>query len=513
MNTNRLSRYAFFACLIGVVILGMPRPVTSGVPDSILPTAVPDQQENGYPLKAEGLAKQVIEAVDSPPQPYPVELRVDGLPPGIPGEAKSAASDQITSPVQMVLDDGQQEQVFGVDDEANAYQFVWFNRFTPQASNFPFVLKEIWVMFDATYMNANIHVGDDIDLVVYSDPDSEPTNGATWLATFAGEILAVDGAAWSAYSLSTPLAINDPGDVLIAVINRYVSSGISDLSYPAAIDTTAGQERSWLGWWWSTDPPEPPELPPDGDLILMTGEYAGNWMIRGYGDPSIIYLYLPLVLKDAILPPVPILYDIDNADGDGSYTINWSTSSLATSYTLEEDDNTDFSSPSVAYDGSGNTKAITGKALGNYYYRVRAENGMGYSNWSEIKTASVTQQGELICETHEFGTVGVAWPILPSGISEHFTAENNMLIETVEVMSMLKALFPVNVYVAVGVNGAQLANKTHYVFSNAYTAYTFTKNVSNQLHVGDDIYYNISKAVGESEAWIRWGNHVKLCGR
>jgi len=88
-----------------------------------------------------------------------------------------------------------------------------------------------------------------------------------------------------------------------------------------------------------------------------------------------------------------------------------------------------------------------------------------------------------------------------------------MLIETVEVMSMLKALFPVNVYVAVGVNGAQLANKTHYVFSNAYTAYTFTKNVSNQLHVGDDIYYNISKAVGESEAWIRWGNHVKLCGR
>ena len=218
-------------------------------------------------------------------------------------------------------------------------------------------------------------------------------------------------------------------------------------------------------------------------------------------------------MRDAALPSVPTLYEIDNADGDGSYTINWSTSSLATSYTLEEDDNADFSSPSVAYNGSGNTQAITGKALGNYYYRVRAENGMGYSSWSETKTVSVTQQGELICETHEFGTVGVAWPITPSGRTEHFSAENNMLIETVEVLSMLKALPAANVYVAVGVNGVQLANKTHYVFSNVYTAYYINKNVSSELHVGDDIYYYISKAVGESEAWIRWGNHVKLCGR
>jgi hypothetical protein len=95
--------------------------------------------------------------------------------------------------------------------------------------------------------------------------------------------MAVDGATWTAYSLSTPLLLTDPGDVLIGVINRHVIGGIYDLSFPAAIDTTTSQERSWIGWW-NTDPPDPSVLPPDGTLNLMTGENAGNWLIRGYGE-------------------------------------------------------------------------------------------------------------------------------------------------------------------------------------------------------------------------------------
>jgi hypothetical protein len=138
---------------------------------------------------------------------------------------------------------------------------------------------------------------------------------------------------------------------------------------------------------------------------------------------------------------------------------------------------------------------------------------MGYSFWSQVKIASVTQQSELICETHSFGTGGVAWPIYPSGRTEIFSAENDMQVKTVEVKSVLKALFPVYVHVYVSINGEKLADKNRYVFSNAFTPYYINKDVIQELHVGDENKYFTTKAVGDTEAWIAWGNYVELCGR
>jgi hypothetical protein len=229
--------------------------------------------------------------------------------------------------------------------------------------------------------------------------------------------------------------------------------------------------------------------------------------------PEDVNLYLPIIFKGTDLPTIPFLYDIDNADGDGSYSVHWSTSTLATSYTLEEDIQENFPNPVVMYSGSNTTKEITGRVLGVYFYRVKSENQTGYSDWSEMRSATVTQQAPLICETHNFGTPGVSFPILASGSTDHFVAVNTMLVETVEVKSVLKALYPVNIYVAVGINGTQVANKTHYVFSNAYTPYYINKSVANELHASDDIYYYISKNAGTTEAWISWGNYVKFCGR
>lgn len=256
---------------------------------------------------------------------------------------------------------------------------------------------------------------------------------------------------------------------------------------------------------------------PDSDEAIQantnlsgSSSYLDN---EEFNSTNGIYLYLPSVMKDAGLPSIPSLYDIDNGDGDGSYTINWSSSSLAASYKLEEDDIADFSSPIVIYSGSDTTRPIVGKPLGNYFYRVMAENGMGSSGWSEVKLASVTKQEELICETHDFGTPGVSLQVLVSGSFDYFVAENNMLIETVEVKSMLKSTFPTYVYVAVGINGDQLANRTHSVVGNVFTPYYINRTVANELHEGDQIYYYISKAVGDPAAWIGWANYVKFCGR
>ena len=62
----------------------------------------------------------------------------------------------------------------------------------------------------------------------------------------------------------------------------------------------------------------------------------------------------------------PVLNAIDNADGDGNYTVSWNAVAGATSYTLEEDDNAAFTSPTTQYNaGTGTSWNATGKAAGD----------------------------------------------------------------------------------------------------------------------------------------------------
>ena len=66
-------------------------------------------------------------------------------------------------------------------------------------------------------------------------------------------------------------------------------------------------------------------------------------------------------------PVVPI------SDPDGGYTISWAESATSgVSYTLEEASLSDFSNSTVIYTGTALMKAITGKTVGTYYYRVKA---------------------------------------------------------------------------------------------------------------------------------------------
>jgi photosystem II stability/assembly factor-like uncharacterized protein len=107
--------------------------------------------------------------------------------------------------------------------------------------------------------------------------------------------------------------------------------------------------------------------------------------------PRLSSVYLPVVLRSfgqASLPP-PTLHAISNSDLDGSYTVNWSSVSGATSYLLQEDQNASFSSPTTVYSGPGTSKNITGQADGAYYYRVRASNSYATSAWSNTQSVTV----------------------------------------------------------------------------------------------------------------------------
>ncbi len=118
---------------------------------------------------------------------------------------------------------------------------------------------------------------------------------------------------------------------------------------------------------------------------------------QGANDPIITTMLsneiiaLPLVVRRyPFTPAVPLLGEISNADGDGSYTISWSASAGAELYTLEEDDNAGFTSPLTVYSGLAASTSLSGQVLGTYYYRVRATSGYMDSDWSNVEVVTVS---------------------------------------------------------------------------------------------------------------------------
>ena len=181
-------------------------------------------------------------------------------------------------PIDLVLDDGTREVDIGFN-AATASQFLWFNRFEVLAPGLD--LEEIQVLFPA---DPEISAGDAVQLVVYFDDDGDPTNGADLLTAFDDVVGAADGVTFSTYAVDPPLPVTGSGDLLIGVVNRFVTSGVSPPSRPAALDNSSSQGRSWVAQW-TGDPPAIPTLPPDSLLDTVDFIEPGNWMIRGSGSP------------------------------------------------------------------------------------------------------------------------------------------------------------------------------------------------------------------------------------
>jgi hypothetical protein len=194
-----------------------------------------------------------------------------------------------------------------------------------------------------------------------------------------------------------------------------------DLTSVYELGDLTGQPAVWVAiGFWSDSSENYPE-----------GAYVDDVEIRQYlqGEPTEPppalnnLCYLPLVKRSLAIPTAPVLNTISNADGDGNYTVSWSSSAGATTYTLEEDDNIGFSSPSTVYSGASTSKAISGKGIGTYYYRVRAYNTSGSSGWSNVVSVMVTvlpppcpQAGEWNGTTSQGGSIG-------------FTVENSPLCQ------------------------------------------------------------------------------------
>ena len=169
--------------------------------------------------------------------------------------------------VSLIVDDASAEKAMGVTG-----QFVWLNRFTPEATAYPFFLEEVWVAF---FAGTGIQINDTIEIYIYvdKDGDNDPATNATLAGAYSGAVVHLLG--WNVYALENRVLLNGPGDVLIGI--KGITAGAAAGAWPAFLDMTSSLQRSYWG------PPTMTEPPTLNGLVDDTGS-PGNWLLRGYGD-------------------------------------------------------------------------------------------------------------------------------------------------------------------------------------------------------------------------------------
>ena len=94
--------------------------------------------------------------------------------------------------------------------------------------------------------------------------------------------------------------------------------------------------------------------------------------------------------KTVKVPPGTPTLTAPSSDSDGSYTVTWTAVASATKYELEE--RAGSGSWEDSYSGSNRSKALSGKAVNSYRYRVRACAGdSNCGSWSATKTVQVSE--------------------------------------------------------------------------------------------------------------------------
>lgn len=152
--------------------------------------------------------------------------------------------------------------------------FVWANRYSPAAADFPITLTTItFLTGSSTYVSA----GDRFDFYVYQDDDRDPTNGAALVGSQKGYTIATAGARLRTVNLTTPIVLNGPGDVVIAMTNP---SGTGPR--PAAGEISEFRGRSYTGNYVGEDP-DIGSSAVDLKLNPEAIDFDGNYVIRATG--------------------------------------------------------------------------------------------------------------------------------------------------------------------------------------------------------------------------------------
>jgi C1A family cysteine protease len=260
---------------------------------------------------------------------------------------------------------------------------------------------EFWTTDRTT--DIDVYIYDDFDGTTYSNLRYSSLNHSFYEAGYHGVVV------------EPPLAVIHGDDVILVV--KFTNASYED---PIPVDTAGPYEtgRTYLscsdsaGSWQDVGV----DYNADVAIRLRTSDITAPTPTPTSTLPPLAFrVYLPIILKAwPPIPDIPMLYHIINPDGDGNYMVCWSTAARATSYTLEEDDNSAFPSPTIRYSGSETCWTASGKPRGTYYYRVMGSNSWGNSGWSNVQSVSVQ-----LSEGFEAATMPpTGWTLIPTNPNE-----------------------------------------------------------------------------------------------
>jgi hypothetical protein len=136
-----------------------------------------------------------------------------------------------------------------------------------------------------------------------------------------------------------------------------------------------------------------PALTPDQVLSIMQSTVTAFPSLSTCSTAScgsgIVNAASALLAIPGVAPGTPVLSAISNPTGLDTYLLDWNDVPNADEYTLQEDDDASFPSPTTISSLAISQKWITGGSPGTWYYRVRSKNANGVSSWSNLVSTTV----------------------------------------------------------------------------------------------------------------------------
>ena len=180
---------------------------------------------------------------------------------------------------------------------------------------------------------------------------------------------------------------------------------------------------------------------------------------------------------EGLVPAVPVLEDPGTSISSGNtFTIIWSAPENTTSYTIQRDISSSFTSPTAIYTGSNSTTIDnrTPTTATIYYYRVKATNINGDSPWSNTVDIQVTTEGVPGVSTLTDPGVSV---VSGASFTISWSAVSNVNVYVLEQDTNSSFSSPTTV---TSVNGST-TNYSHTLTPGATTTYYYRVQARNSI--------------------------------
>lgn len=182
--------------------------------------------------------------------------------------------------LSFILDDGSYNDMVSWNDGVVEFAAIYLNRFSPPAGTGPFTVDSIIIGWP-TNANGSL-VGKQVNLLAYydADADGDPSNAVR----LGGDSLITIESLDTFIPYTVNFSVPGAGDIYIGFESSYAIGSSTPILYPAALDTTSSQGRSWAIASQTGSGPNADDLG-DNEVVSTVDSlgFPGNWMIRATG--------------------------------------------------------------------------------------------------------------------------------------------------------------------------------------------------------------------------------------